>query len=179
MMTCCMLVHTLLYYYHLVISSKGLSLWHQSFPCSWTWICLRFFSACTSNKVTKSTLSTGVHLFRYFLSQMLHKFFWFFLLTVACPVVKPNKLKFKLKLFSAGTVLKLLSPFVPVDLEFLASYLPMIGVPRTRCLLLLGGVCQFPTLFEVSSSWPTPQAPAWTPRFARGPLQAAEVSVNC
>ncbi len=48
------------------------------------------------------------------------------------------------------------SPFVPVDLEFLAPYWPMTDVCpwhtlRTRCISL----------------------------FVGGPLQAAEVSVNC
>ena len=54
-----------------------------------------------------------------------------------------------------------LSPFVPVDLEFLASYWLMAGVCQltyevyvrgARCISLLGGVCQFSTLLEVYSS---------------------------
>ncbi len=45
------------------------------------------------------------------------------------------------------SVLIALSPFVPVDPEFLASHWPMTGVctwhtPRTRCISLLRGVCQ-------------------------------------
>ncbi len=49
-----------------------------------------------------------------------------------------------------------LSPFVPVDLKFLASYWPMTGVCTwhlTRCISLLGGVCQFSTILLKVLSW--------------------------